>query len=452
MIAISITLIIFIILFFIVDYWKALKFILFIYFFLPQSFAFINVKGLPLVSLPRTITLIVIIFYFVYKRKIDNVFNLSFNKLPYLDGILLIYFGYIIVSLNSGKLMIDSLSYTHALILDNFAITYIIYRTFHSPKDISQIINIVILEYLIISIYGIYTWLLNSNPYLDFLSSSANQGYRELVFNYSEQVRSGVYGRVQSTFYHPISYGGHLAIVCSLIIYQLYSVEKKLKPLYLITIGLIILNIIITNSRSPLIFLLIVVIPFFIVFKKNRILLIILPLVFYLSVGVFPQLLKINYIDTINSALSFGFSTKENSIKGSSIEVRMLQTDISLNYFNQSPLVGFGGTKIREIVTFQTDKDLSGAESFLFELLIETGLIGFFIYGFLFIRLIYIFLKIRTKSNPELKYISHLGLSLVIGFLVLIIMTGRMGTMFFFFFVITIYLMIVRYKTRYLNK
>ncbi len=451
MVTISIILIIFFTLFLIIDYKKALKFFLFIYFLLPQSVALINIQGLPLISLHRISILLIVMFYFIYKRRIDNVFNLSYDKLPYLDSVLLLYLGYLIISLNSDQLIKDSLIYTHAFIFDNIAVVYIIYRTFNSPKDISRIINTVIIAFLIISIYGVFTWIFDANPFIDFVNASTKEGYRKLIINYNEDIRAGIYGRVQSTFYHPISYGAHLAMVFSLVLYQLHSGNKKLKLLYLIVTVFIILNIIITSSRSPFIFMLIVILPHLIKFEKNLILLIGIPLLFLIIVEILPQLLKIGYFDTIISAVTLGSSDKEHFVGGSSIDNRILQLAVSLNYFNLNPLTGMGATKIRETITFQQDPELAGAESFLFELLIETGIIGFIIFGFLFAKLIFLFLKIRNKSDTGLKYISNLGLSLVIGYLVFIITIGKMGTMFFFFFVITIYFMITRSKTCTLN-
>ena len=140
------------------------------------------------------------------------------------------------------------------MIFDNFIISIILYKLFKTDKELNQIIDILLIVFFIVSIYGIITFVMKRNPYIELISSSLNNSHRDLIFNYDNRIRSDIYGRIQSTFSHPISFGAHLCVFIPIILWRAKRVAMHKKVFLYIALLLCIMNIFLTNSRSPIIF------------------------------------------------------------------------------------------------------------------------------------------------------------------------------------------------------
>jgi len=402
--------------------------------FLHPNIALINIKGLPLVSLNRVV-IFLLIFSFFYNYYTKNNFKDKLKNFPFKYSLIFLGLSLLIVTLFGRMSVISSFFNYLSILNENLLLILIIWGTFDTTVEIKKVFRVICLSFFLISIYGIFTKIFETNPFLDMISL---QGYRNIVFSYENIVRGGIYGRTQSVFYHPISYGGHLAMILPFSIWlYLVSNKVKYKLFYLFISFLIVINILLTNSRSPIIFVLIALISLFFSKKIKYVL-----LVFILIIGSITYIVNhdnyySNYISTIVGALFFWGDKYNSQLGGSSIVSREATLYAAISYFIEHPLTGFGLTKLREISRFGMDNDLVDAPGFIFELLIDTGILGILAYLIFFSDILRKSFKYKNETlNDDTKLLMSLTFTMTIGYLVFINLTGEMNT-FIFFFVLT---------------
>lgn len=136
--------------------------------------------------------------------------------------------------------------------------------------------------------------------------------------------------------------------------------------------------------------------------------------------GFVLLLLYMTLGDIVMGQFFDAFEEEGGETGGSNVGMRLLQLDISLYYFNLSPIFGNGFSYFWEYIkanqAFGYDM-LLGAESYIFILLIERGSVQIVTICILFIFLVRYFVKYKTVE-------SYLGLALVTAFLVNAIVTG----------------------------
>ncbi|WP_278372251.1 O-antigen ligase family protein [Segatella bryantii] len=181
----------------------------------------------------------------------------------------------------------------------------------------------------------------------------------DLYHSHIDDIRFG-FGRCSSFFDFPITYGDVCAIYFSFLLFLFYTKQKVISK-YVLYFTLIscLLSVILANSRASLLCFFVGLLHFSI--KRNR---------FASIVGiVLLAILMSGYvIDNYNSIFNSNVSL------GSDTDLRESQFLIALNEFNSHMLFGSGFDRLGEIqMQFE---EAAGMESYLFVLMISTGLVG----------------------------------------------------------------------------
>ncbi len=242
--------------------------------------------------------------------------------------------------------------------------------------------------------------------------------------------------RINSFAWHPIYYGFILsiAILLNLYIYYWKKDENQRKQFNIIMFFLLLINLLLTNSRTPLLAFFAGFSIFFLFainwnFKFRIILsgcILVCLIVFFV-----PNSIKL-FTESLNT-----FSSQGSELTGSSVEMRLNQLNASVKIFEKSPLTGNGFDYISEGLGYSSDPskskssdDFAGFESYFFKLLIEQGLCGMIGHAVLFISLFIFFY--HSSRKKETIILSILNTAMLTTFLVFIFGTGDMGSFIFF--------------------
>ena len=220
--------------------------------FLPPSFAILDVSSFPLISEERAlIAILFLAFIFNLIFNLNKLIRLKESPLgkPFLILYCLLIFPVLFTHLDFSTSLFQYLS----SLFEEFFIFRSLMLVLKDDKDIKHIFFIIFFSFFIITIYGIFCHYSNTNPFIDFIQESEKNSARDLIYSYSDQIRFGIRGRLQSVFNHPMTYGAYLAIVLLIIVPFIFLREKKFfsKTIYFFLIILLLLNLLFVNSRSP---------------------------------------------------------------------------------------------------------------------------------------------------------------------------------------------------------
>lgn len=194
------------------------------------------------------------------KRRKNLVFKTNIDHLikNYFIYAIFIYVPFIILSTDLNAL--TQLNYTKSQILSIlFLIVMWKWRSYNinAMRQHGLYINISI---IIICLYGIYTYLTRTNPYMDIMGQyCTNEDLSELLARSLEDARGNLSGRITGTSLYTIQYGILLVIVYFIHVSisslnkvgSKYSTYKSQIAMAIVSI-LIFLNIYLTGSRGPL--------------------------------------------------------------------------------------------------------------------------------------------------------------------------------------------------------
>jgi len=311
---------------------------------------------------------------------------------------------------------------------------YVIWISLKNKQEVFQLLNYIYILFFFITVYGIFTWVFSTNPFIDFFSDTS----RELIFVYDSEVRSGS-NRIQSVFSHPIAFGGILSIIGTFVLNSIINYKTKLKLFLYCFWGIIVLNLILTNSRTPILAFIFSILIYFIglIFSREKsksiiILLSFIILLFFLS----PIISK--YSNTLYSAIYFYDDSYSTEVGGSTFSGRLIQIAIALEMFIKEPLFGYGLTHIRELILSRKSFGLLGAESFLIKMLINLGVIGSIGYIILFTKIIMEFKNFFDLKDKYYNSVLLVFLAIIPGYLFFIFATGDLDTFPYFFIFIGI--------------
>lgn len=314
------------------------------------------------------------------------------------------------------------------LFIKNFILLFLTFFYVRSMEDVFYIYNILLLFLFCFCIYGIWNFVTRQTEYYDFLSSTFyGKNIPRFYLSYTSRTR------ISSFAWHPIYYGLVLGIGLLLNVFLIIESKKSyIKNFYTVMLFLLILNLLLSNSRTPL---LAFILGFTIVFVfclnwKYKLRIIITNLIIFLSLIFFlPKSLNI-LAESFNTFSSQGSELNET---GSSMEMRVRQLNASLNQFYKSPLVGNGfgyvGKRLQRSAGSDYD-DFEGFESYLYKLLIEQGICGMVGNAVFFFSLFKFFYNSsRRKFNYKIAITS---IAMLVTFLVFIFGTGDMGSFILF--------------------
>ena len=419
----------------VVDYKKAFHIYVVLFPFLNDAISVSFNANLPLIT-GRRILLVILIFaylinYIRIKKLRDRFKSNSLNKDLIVVSILL--FLVTIANYSNRGGIVSFIS----ILVEQFLVIGIIWSIYTRKEEIGKLIVSMVFSFGIIAIYGIYVQISGYNPFIMIL-----QGFNstKLLYVYDNVYRSGVFGRNQSVFEHPITYGAYLTMIVPFSTLLLLTSKNVFRKISFGLISIIcLINIVLTNSRSPLLFLFLVI--FFWLYYSMRYKIISISRVSYivLVVPIIALIIPYHYYDTIFSTVLFW--QQNINIEGSTLDQRFNMIRAAYDIFLEAPLFGHGLTTLRNLTT--VNRVYGGAlgfgEGFMLKLLIDTGFAGILAYYILFHQL---YKKNRVmlikNISRSVTFVSISVISIILGYIIFLVVTGEMNTIRYFFIVVAL--------------
>lgn len=253
----------------------------------------------------------------------------------------------------------------HPTVLINFItfyiLPYLLWKLYKPTKSNVDFFNKCLIFYLLISsVYGINEAVTANNIFIDklndigLISNVVDDSYR----------RFGLFRARAFTIWCSI-FGTICGIGLTYLLYQFFTGYIKFNRKSYILLFLLIFGVIASGTRS-VIFMTLILLCSIIPYVKKNISKILLPLsLFLLGTIIFNNNIFNNVIDSF---------VNQDSVEGSSIEMREFQYAAALSFFYQSPIYGNGLGYISNAM--ELDTNLLGGESIVFSVLIDRGIIG----------------------------------------------------------------------------
>lgn len=411
------------------DFRKAFLIYIFLKIFLNTNINLVNMPGVPLLTLELFCNISFTAYFFISKKE------LLYTKciFPLKNAFIIVISSILLSTVFSTVGFSTAITRAIQEIVNSYVLVYVLWYVIRDISDIRFLLKGMVFVFLFLGIYGFYERFTGLNPIMEYERSINALGANVIDWTYGDS-RLGL-GRVQSVILHPIGYGLYLAVFMSFILYIATKYKKVLNlPWYSIVsvVLLCFVNLFFTNSRSPLIYFTIAIVPVFSL--KNRyalpmmgIILLAIPLCFS-----FIQ----PYIENVISLLDP--THKSEAVGGSSGEMRIGQFVAAFKLMIQSPLIGLGIKSADSLTGGETG--LLGLESVWLRLMIERGILGLFSHVFL----------IFSIFNLGKGTIKHFVWFSVFAWLILTSITSIPGcNISFFFMIIIILLKIVIFRKQW---
>lgn len=345
-------------------------------------------------------------------------------RFPLFYPLVIVFIGFLLIGLLDFRINLFLQIYRPIdLFIQTFLVIFLTYNNIKKEADWSILIKFFAVCSVILCGYGFYNFFTKSNPYDNLISSSFNS---LSSFDFYKNIFDERF-RINSFVDHPIYYGYLLGIIFLLSFHAIFHQKKKPTFLYLLSIVITFLNLLLTNSRTPLISFILGIACFILVGfpLKLRIQIALLAIIFSCGIYTVPSAK-----DKINNTIDI-FQKGGSQISGSSLRMREMQLQASFSLFEKKPISGNGLYYIEENLGYSSNEDksmssddLQGFESYLYIIIIEEGIIGIILNIIFFGALFLFFLKRKVIS---LEY-SGLGLAITIMFLTFSIGTGTLGS------------------------
>lgn len=320
-------------------------------------------------------------------------------------------------------------------ILNDFVFAFLFWFFIYDIKDIRFFIKCCVVVFSFACFLGIYEFIFDINPFTNFLRANVSE---DLLLGkiYEPPSRLGM-RRVLSLFGSPNNfiYGAFISIL--LVTYNKYVKYKNFKwdTLFIL---LVMLMVLLANSRTVLASSIVILLPVFLSFRKNKSLIFLSIIIVIIGFPFFEKY-AMNFISMISTS-------ETNQVEGSTISGRASQFLGAWNLFLKSP---FWGNGIDSISYFVSDQGgykwiIYGTESIWMKLLIEKGILGIVTYVVLFIELYkrFDFFKYKYLTFCVLGYLAAHTISSLPGF----------SVSFFYIVVFCIYRIVIFNKKSYENR
>ena len=291
---------------------------------------------------------------------------------------------------------------------------------------------------IILCIYGIYTYLTMTNPYMDIMGQyCTNEGLSDLLARSMEDARGNLHGRITGTSLYTIQYG--ILLVITFFVHKVFCPLYNGKNLMLIIMALIFVNLYLTGSRGPLIGLLIGLIFYWMCsFNwKNKI-------AYALMISIF-LLVGWPYLESYFSLFT------ADDISGSSVEGRSVQFGGALSMVSddlQSLLFGKG----QGYTSYYLKKYGLHPLALKFESVHVSGIVNYGVLGLLFIFLGnimflgYLALKAYKKDLIGTKHF-YLLVSFILSYFIYNVLVGNVyNSLFVISFFISLKMGMLQYN------
>lgn len=331
--------------------------------------------------------------------------------------LVLILISYYLTGLNDNRLSLLSKLWKPTIhFITEYGLLLLCAATLFTKKKWDRFQKFIINICFIVCGYGIITALLGVDPYSQGIASflADEDGCDFTPLGYDRP-------RVCSFLYNSHQYGYFCAVMTILLTYFYFknSFSKKEMICFIIVIS----GLFLSGSRSSLIAALIGVLIILLLGAKlkKRARNIIAFMLILMPASQLP------IIHRSLESVAVIFSDDDHKQTGSSIEMRQKQLIISISYFSMNPLWGNGFDYYGEVVkpddTVIKEQGLYGAESYIFVLLIERGIIQIVtIFVFLIAFLVTLY---RNRKVNRLE--SAVAMAIFLSFVFVSITTGNGG-------------------------
>lgn len=295
----------------------------------------------------------------------------------------------------------------------------ILWMCVNTENDFRFLLKVIMLFVVIMGFYGLFELATSSNPYIRYLIASDLGNVSVLDY---DKFRFGI-KRCQSILSTPAPTGLVFGLTLATLYWVIDRFSVDMKKLTLLLIPLCGVGVLITGTRSVIAASCVALIgvgchemlrPRFMLVK-------IIAALVVLGVAA-PFLMEI--VDSF-------INTDQSSVGGSTSDMRMEQLLISLYYWSMSPIWGNGSGFIWHYVQ-EVDKDIYGAESIWFQILVDFGAVGALAY------LVCIFNSFVSLAKKRIVWI-FLPLGFLVGKTMSTVIGVEMSVLFVFSIVLLKY-------------
>lgn len=263
---------------------------------------------------------------------------------------------------------------------------YLLFKVIRNRQNLDLFVKISIVFVFVICLNGFVEFGLGENV----LGEWCREHISETSY-FSEGTERGGMHRTNSCFAHSIAFG----TICAFYVFYLFYLRSKKMinySVFIITLSVLGISIFISNSRTPLLSLLLLLIPFIKFIIKDRKTIFLVTSLVIVGGGI--------AYDYFNHMISSMFSNNSD-VEGSSMEMRINQ--LAYCFFLVKDNVMFGLSNRNFDVELHRDV-LRGLESVWFWIIIRRGFFGVITYIAMYINCISVALK--RDDSIYLVYLS----------------------------------------------
>lgn len=286
--------------------------------------------------------------------------------------------------------------------------------------------------FCLITGYGLYlTTMPGINPYLMFVNPVFGIEFNEAyaagnsgLSTSTDLIEGRLFGRISSVFNHPMAYGLNLGFF---FIYCLYFLRKKPKVMIVVLVC-IFAAILVSGVRTPIGAL--GVTGLFIILYLRKFKYFIFGLIAFVVAIFGTELISAEAGEYMASIIS----SDDSETRGSSISMRLEQLEGCIQIVKDNFLTGKGyGWSNWYNETRGTHPKALWFESILFTVLVNTGILGMILWGFVIIGY-YKYIVVKIKDT----YTRAIFLALFLYYLVYSLITGDFGINYFLIFYVVL--------------
>ena len=344
-------------------------------------------------------------------------------KFPFRGSLLIVLFGVFVVGLMDGRLGLASrFSYPIREFFENYICIFLGFYAIRDEEDIKRLRGLLLFGVVVISTYGIFNLMTKSNPYYELVADTYLSKDNSSVIAALDE-RNNRY-RAASTFSRTFDFGYFSALLSFIFLYFLQAIRRS-NVLNYTMIGLCIVGMILSNSRTVLL-----------AFSAGFLIYFMTAISIGSKIKYFFLIFVVIVISNLTiPAVSESFKNtfaavtgEETEVQGSSVDMRREQLLGTIRYWSDSPIIGNGyGFILNELGWADKknlDEQMRGFESIVFQLLIEQGLVGLITKFYLFISILIYF----SRNLSRYRLLAGTGLSILILFLIFALGTGPLGS------------------------
>ena len=352
----------------------------------------------PAVSLSIAITTMLCVVYLYKYYGIKHHKKLNGEQFVLKPVFLLMLFSYTVSYLLTIASLMTAFNLTVRYFLEGFVILYTFQRCLNDKQDMRLFIKTTFIIVLLITGLGIYEFITLDNPVLDYVYyNSPHNSYTAGRLAYFPGFHRLRYGLPRCYSFFPLHLRFGVACVFFLLfIGVLYkkNVEIIKKKYIFMCICLLITGVFAANSKQGLVGLMVLSLCFF---KPSRF----MNYKFFLIIA-FIGFIWWLYPTVFNNLFSLFDDELAEEGSGSTVAMRQHQYAVAWEMFKMNPIFGNGpgtlGTLKNMNISYEA---IRGAESVFLSLLPERGVIGAFVYIFMYI---YLYSILKDKMPKRILF------------------------------------------------